>query len=211
MVWFKQLLAFPLYGTVAWLIWVLTQEVGAADAFAALLGLVIVGFAVWIYGRTRANGPTGRRLGAGVALAGIAAALILAASLATAATPAAGKAAGAQRDTLDYENFSTARLDQLLAKHQPVFVNMTAAWCITCLVNEHTALASQAVRRAFDEHDVGRLKGDWTRQNPEITRFLQQFGRSGVPLYLLYDKTGTPTVLPQILTETSVLSVLGKI
>ena len=89
------------------------------------------------------------------------------------------------------------------AEHQPVFVNLTAAWCITCLVNERTALDSEAVRHAFAERHVVALKGDWTRQDPEIAAFLQQFGRSGVPLYLLYDKAGTPTVLPQILTEAS--------
>ncbi|MGC2415054.1 MAG: thioredoxin family protein, partial [Stellaceae bacterium] len=161
--------------------------------------------AVWIYGRTRGNGLAGRRLGAGFALAGITGALVLAATLATAAVPRA------ERDNLGYEPFSTARLDQLVAAHQPVFVNLTAAWCITCLVNEHTALASDPVRRAFDERHVARLKGDWTRQNPEITAFLQKFGRSGVPLYLLYDKAGAPAVLPQILTEASVLAALGKI
>ncbi|HEV2334134.1 MAG TPA: protein-disulfide reductase DsbD domain-containing protein [Stellaceae bacterium] len=210
MVWFKQLLAFPLYGTVAWLIWVLIQEVGPTDALAGLFGLVVVGFAVWIFGRTRANGPAGRRLGAGFAFAGIAAALILAATLATAAAPAAGEAAGAQRDNLGYEKFSTARLDQLVAAHQRVFVNLTAAWCITCLVNEHIALASQAVRRAFAQNHVVVLKGDWTRRDPEITAFLQEFGRSGVPLYLFYDQAGTPTVLPQILTEATVLDALRK-
>ncbi len=222
MAWFKQLLAFPLYGAVAWLIWVLIQEVGPVGALSALLGLVVVGFAVWIYGRTRAIGPAGRRLGAGLAATGIAAALILAATLAPAGAPpgvVAGEVAGevadgaaaAKRDNLGYETFSTARLARLAAEHQPVFVNLTAAWCITCLVNEHTALAGQAVRRAFAERRIVALKGDWTRQNPEITAFLQKFGRSGVPLYLLYDKAGTPTVLPQILTEASVLAALGKI
>ncbi len=212
MVWFKQLLAFPLYGTVAWLVWVLIQEVATVDALASLFGLVVVGFAVWVFGRTRAFGPAGRRVGAGFALAGIAAALILAATLATAAAPpAAGEAVGAPRDNLGYEKFSTARLDRLVAEHQGVFVNLTAAWCITCLVNEHTALASDAVRRAFAQRHVVALKGDWTRRNPEITAFLQEFGRSGVPLYLVYDKSGTPTVLPQILTEASVLAALGKI
>ena len=123
----------------------------------------------------------------------------------------AGEAADAARDGLSYEKFSADRLAQLEAEHQPVFVNLTAAWCITCLVNEHTALDSQAVRRAFAERHIVALKGDWTRQNPEITAFLQEFGRSGVPLYLLYDKAGTPTVLPQILTEASVLAAVGKI
>jgi thiol:disulfide interchange protein len=209
MAWFKQLLAFPLYGTVAWLIWVLIQEVGPGGTLSALLGLVIVGFAVWIYGRTRFIGPKGRRLGAGLAAIGIAAAVILATTLAP-ADPQLGAAAAA-RGSLGYERFSTARLAQLAAEHQPVFVNLTAAWCITCLVNEHTALAGAAVRRAFAERHIVALKGDWTRQDPEITAFLQQFGRSGVPLYLLYDKTGTPTVLPQILTETTVLAAVEKI
>jgi thiol:disulfide interchange protein len=88
---------------------------------------------------------------------------------------------------------------------------LTAAWCITCLVNEKTALDSDAVRRAFAERHIAALKGDWTRQDPEITAFLQKFGRSGVPLYLLYDKTGRPTVLPQILTEAGVLAAIEKI
>ena len=116
-----------------------------------------------------------------------------------------GKAAAA------YQPFSAARLDRLVAEHQPVFVNLTAAWCITCLVNEHTTLDSEAVRRAFAERGIVALKGDWTRQNPEITTFLQEFGRSGVPLYLIYDTAGTPTVLPQILTEATVLAALGRI
>jgi thiol:disulfide interchange protein/DsbC/DsbD-like thiol-disulfide interchange protein len=214
MEWFKQLLAFPLYGTVAWLIWVLIQEVGPAGAFAGLLGLVVVGFAVWIYGRTRAIGPLGRRLGAGFALTGVAAALVLAAMPATPGQVAAevtGEAAPAEPDNFGYRPFSSARLDRLVAEHQPVFVNLTAAWCITCLVNEHTTLDSRAVRRAFAERGIVALKGDWTRQNPEITTYLQEFGRSGVPLYLLYDTAGRPTILPQILTEAAVLAALGKI
>ena len=207
MEWLKQLLAFPLYGTVAWLIWVLIQEVGPAGAFSALVGLVVVGFAVWIYGRTRGNGPLGRRLGAGFALTGTLAALVLAAMPAMPGQVAAdvpGEAAA-------YQPFSAARLDGLVAQHQPVFVNLTAAWCITCLVNEHTALDSRAVRRAFAERGIVALKGDWTRQNPEITAFLQEFGRSGVPLYLIYDTAGTPTVLPQLLSEATVLAALEKI
>jgi thiol:disulfide interchange protein DsbD len=214
MAWFKQLLAFPLYGTVAWLMWVLIQEVGPGDAFAALLGLVAVGFGVWIYGCTRFVGPAGRHLGTGLAAAGIVAALILAATLSAAdaqlsSTPPG--VAAATRGELGYEKFSAARLAQLAGDHQPVFVNLTAAWCITCLINERTSLDRAAVRRAFADSHIVALKGDWTRRDPEITAFLQKFGRSGVPLYLLYDKTGTPTVLPQILTESSMLEAVGNI
>jgi thiol:disulfide interchange protein DsbD len=209
MLWLKQLLAFPVYGTVAWLMWVLLQETAPGGAFAAMLGLVVVGFAVWIYGRTRLADAAARRIGAGLAAIGVAASLILAATLAPASASAihpAGAAGG-----LGYEAFSPDRLARLAAEHRPVFVNLTAAWCITCLFNERTVLDSAAVRDAFARRQIVALKGDWTRRDPVIAAFLQRFGRSGVPLYLLYDKEGTPTVLPQILTEASVLKAVGKI
>ncbi len=180
------------------------QETGPASVFPALLGLVLVGFAVWVYGRTRL---AARRIGSALAATALAAAIIL-------AVPAAPGPPCRWRRTapgLAISTFSTARLDALTGEHQPVFVNLTAAWCITCLVNERTTLDSAAVRGAFADHGVVALKGDWTRQDPDITAFLQRFGRSGVPLYLLYDKAGAPRVLPQILTEAKILSALGKI
>src|SRR5690349_931488 len=208
MVLLKQLLAFPLYGTVAWLIWVLIQEVGPEGALMALLGLVLVGFAVWVYGTTRLAGPAMRRAGTALAAAGSAAALLLALT----ATPSSARPEQtASRDGLRYDPFSPARLDALTAERRPVFVNLTAAWCITCLVNEHATLDTAAVRQAFAEHQIVALKGDWTRQDPEITAWLQKFGRSGVPLYLLYDRSGTPNVLPPILTRSEVLDAIGKI
>ena len=208
MVLLKQLLAFPLYGTVAWLVWVLIQEVGPEGALMALFGLVLVGFAVWVYGTTRLAGPAMRRAGTVLAAAGTAAALLLALT----ATPSRARPEQtASRDRLPYERFSPARLDALTAERRPVFVNLTAAWCITCLVNEHATLDTAAVRQAFAEHQIVALKGDWTRQDPEITAWLQKFGRSGVPLYLLYDRSGTANVLPQILTRSEVLDAIGKI
>jgi DsbC/DsbD-like thiol-disulfide interchange protein/cytochrome c biogenesis protein CcdA len=204
----KQLLAFPLYATVAWLLWVLIQEVGPGDVFAALFGLVLVGFAVWMFGRTRLASPIGRFLGTGLASVGGAAAILLAVSLTNAGGMAPASAAA--QEQLHYEPFSPQRLAALEVAGKPVFVNLTAAWCVTCLINERVALDSEAVREAFAEHHVTSLKGDWTNQNPEITEFLQQFGRSGVPLYLLYTGNGKPVVLPQILTAASVLNALGK-
>jgi len=203
----KQLLAFPLYGTVAWLLWVLIQEVGPGDALGALFGLVLVAFAVWVYGQTRFAAPLGRRLGTGLAAAGTAAALFLAASM-TGALPA--KSAAFQ-DELPYEPFTVQRLAALEAAGKPIFVNLTASWCVTCLINERVALDSDAVRQAFAERGIVPLKGDWTSQNPEISQFLQQFGRSGVPLYLFYSGRGSePVMLPQILTASSVLDAIGK-
>jgi len=204
----KQLLAFPLYGTVAWLIWVLIQEAGPGGSLGALFGLVLVGFAVWIYGRTRLAAPLGRRLGIGLAAAGTAAAIFLAASL---TQTEAGMANAAPQDRLAYEPFTAERLSTLEATGKPVFVNLTASWCVTCLINERVALDSEAVRQAFAARGIVALKGDWTTQNPEITALLQQFGRSGVPLYLLYGGKGEPVILPQILTAASVLDALGKV
>ena len=205
----KQLLAFPLYGTVAWLLWVLLQEVGPGEALGSLFGLVLVGFAVWIYGKTRLARPTGRSLGTGVAATTGVAALFLAASLTPMAAGGPPARAGTQGG-LNYEAFTPQRLAALRAEGKPVFVNLTAAWCVTCLVNERVALDTGAVRQAFAERGIVLLKGDWTSQNPEITQFLQQFGRSGVPLYLLYSGSGEPVVLPQILTAASVLDTVAK-
>jgi len=204
----KQVLAFPLYGTVAWLTWVLIQEAGPGQSLGALFGLVLVGFAVWIYGRTRLAAPLVRRLGIGFAAAGTAAAIFLAVSL---TTTEAGTASAPAPDRLAYEPFSAQRLSTLEATGKPVFVNLTASWCVTCLINERVALDSEAVRQAFVARGIVALKGDWTTQNPEITALLQQFGRSGVPLYLLYGGKGEPVILPQILTTASVLDALGKV
>jgi DsbC/DsbD-like thiol-disulfide interchange protein/cytochrome c biogenesis protein CcdA len=202
----KQLLAFPLYGTVAWLLWVLIQEVGPDEAFGVLFGLVLVAFAVWIYGRTRLAAPLGRRLGTSLAAAGCAAALFLATSL----TTAGNGAVPAKQAGLPYEPFTAERLASLEAEGKPVFVNLTASWCVTCLINERIALDTEAVRNAFAARGIVSLKGDWTNQNPEITGLLQRFGRSGVPLYLIYNGRGAPVVLPQILTAASVLEALDK-
>jgi thiol:disulfide interchange protein len=205
----KQVLAFPLYATAAWLVWVLTQEVTPAGEFTALLGLVLTGFAVWVYGRTRFVAPASRRLGWGLAGAGAAVAIVLAATLPRAGAEDVSRTIAS--DGLPYQPFTAARLAALNAEHKPVFVNLTAAWCLTCLVNERATLDREAVRAAFASHGVVALKGDWTRQDPEIASFLESFGRSGVPLYLLYDGSGSPTVLPQILTEAEVVDAVGKL
>ncbi len=206
----KQFLAFPIYATVAWLLFVLSQEVGPTGLFAALIGLVAVGFGAWALRLGSLREGWSRRAWQGGALAAI---LILVglgvaidrdrvgeAVAATASTAAAGEA---------WQPFTQARLDQLRAEGRPVFVNMTAAWCITCLVNERTALSTEAVQDAFRSRQVVYLKGDWTNRNPEITRLLEAHGRSGVPLYVFYPPAGEPVVLPQILTQATVIESLG--
>jgi thiol:disulfide interchange protein DsbD len=110
------------------------------------------------------------------------------------------------------ETWSRERVNALQRDDRAVLVNFTAAWCITCKVNEQVALTTDAVRRALDERGIVYLKADWTRRDPVITEELRRYGRSGVPLYLLYPAgQGSPVVLPQILTEDLVLQALSRI
>ncbi|MCJ2036915.1 protein-disulfide reductase DsbD family protein [Methylobacterium sp. J-068] len=200
----KGALAFPIYATVAWLVWVLAQQVGSAGLLGALIGLVLVGFAAWAWERGHGAGPIGGWIARGTAVAALAALTLLTLGLDRDRAGMATARSGA-------EGFSQARLDGLLAQGKPVFLNMTAAWCITCQVNERTALGSESVQAALKARGITYLKGDWTNQNPEITRLLERHGRSGVPLYLLYAGAGEPTVLPQILTSGLVLEALKAV
>ncbi|WP_375463844.1 protein-disulfide reductase DsbD family protein [uncultured Methylobacterium sp.] len=202
----KQALAFPVYATVAWLVWVLAQQVGPQGLLAALIGLVLVSFAAWVWEIGRDARPLRAQFARSLAVLTVIGVAGLALTL-----DRDRIAPGAQARAEGVEPFTQARLDALLAEGRPVFVNMTAAWCITCQVNERTSLATTAVAAAMRARGVAYLKGDWTNQNPEITRFLERQGRSGVPLYLLYAGTAEPAVLPQILTEGSVLAALDAV
>ncbi len=200
----RGVLAFPMYAAAAWLVWVISQQAGPDGVLAALGGLLLVGFAAWSYGLTQAS--NGRWLGLGTALAAVA--------LAAALLPALNSAPAAQAQAAPGEGiepYTPARLASLRADGRPVFVNMTAAWCVSCLVNERVALAPSAVRDAFATHRVAYLKGDWTRGDPAITAFLREHNRDGVPLYVFYPAgSGAPIVLPQILTEAAVLEQLDR-
>jgi thiol:disulfide interchange protein DsbD len=111
-----------------------------------------------------------------------------------------------------HEPFSAARLAELQAAGQPVFINMTAAWCITCLANEQTTLSSERVIQAMQESGIVYLKGDWTNQDPEISEVLDRFQRPSVPLYLLYPGAGKePVILPQILTPSIMIDAFAEI
>jgi thiol:disulfide interchange protein DsbD len=201
----KQGLAFPMYGAAAWLLWVVSQEAGSAGVLATAAGFVLLGFAGWAIGVSQAGSRSNRRLGQSVATAALLAALAVLGGIATSPrAPAAEAANGA-------EAFSTARLAALRAEGRPVFVNMTAAWCVTCLVNERVAIGTAAVQDAFASRHVAYLKGDWTRQDSAITAYLREHGRDGVPLYLYYPPGGgPPATLPQILTENIVLAALDR-
>jgi thiol:disulfide interchange protein DsbD len=168
---------------------------------------VLVGFGAWALGAAqRAGGARGRRIGAGLALAAALAAAALLPGLGTAPPASAAGPSG----TEEAEPWSETRLAALRAEGRPVFVNATAAWCISCQVNERVALRAAAVRAAFAAGGVAYLKADWTRGDPAVGALLRAHGREGVPLYLLYPAGGgTPEVLPQILTEGIVLRALA--
>ncbi len=202
----RQALAFPMYAASAWLVWVISQEAGSAGVLGAGAGMVLLGFAAWVLGVTQAGAAGVRRLGQSAAAAALLASLAVLSGIAVAPPAASGALAEAGA-----EAFTPSRLAELRAEGRPVFVNMTAAWCVTCLVNERVAIATEPVRQAFAEHHVAYLKGDWTRQDPGITAYLRENGRDGVPLYVYYPpRDGRPTVLPQILTENALLAELNR-
>ncbi len=194
----KQALAFPMYGAAVWLVWVLSQQAGPTGVLVAGAGIVLIAFAAWAWG-------TGGRVFRVAALAGAAAALALLPGLSDAQPPGAAVVADGR-----IEPFSEARLAELRAEGRPVFVNMTAAWCVSCLVNERVALSTDGVTGEFARRNIAYLKGDWTRQDPAITAFLRAHGRDGVPLYLYYAPGARePVELPQLLTEGIVLEAIG--
>jgi thiol:disulfide interchange protein/DsbC/DsbD-like thiol-disulfide interchange protein len=200
---FRQVLAFPMYGAAVWLLWVVSQEAGASGVLATASGFVLLGFAGWSRGITQDASVNKRRIGWLVATFAMSVAAL---TLAGIGTVPAGSVA--ERDS---EPFTPARLAAYRAEGRPVFVNLTAAWCVTCLVNERIAISNDAVRRAFVSRHVAYLKGDWTRQDPAITEFLREHGRDGVPLYLYYGPyAAAPEILPQILTESLVLDAVGR-
>jgi thiol:disulfide interchange protein DsbD len=206
----QQLLAFPLYASAAWLVWVLSQQTGPPGVAIVLAGILLLAFAAWLHRAGHLADPPWRRATLGGAA--------LAAALAVATLGLVGPAARAARLSdapvgADWEPFSPGRLAELRAAGTPVFVNFTAAWCVTCLVNERVALRSPAVARAFADKGVVRLRGDWTRRDAQITEALDAFGRNGVPLYLLYPRSagGAAIVLPQILTEDTIIQAVSKL
>jgi thiol:disulfide interchange protein/DsbC/DsbD-like thiol-disulfide interchange protein len=197
----KQGLAFPMYAAAVWLVWVLAQQAGNDAVAIALGGMVAIAFAAWLYESTKTGCKTAQHGGAGIAALTLAVALSGGYFGVEASSAAEARSSTAAADK-NWQPYSAERLKALRAEGKPVFLNFTAAWCISCLVNEKVALSQRSVVDAFRQSGITYLKGDWTNRDFEITQILAQFGRSGVPLYVYYPR-GTavsPVVLPQILT-----------
>jgi len=203
---FKQMMSFPMFATCVWLLWVLAQQVGI-DALALVLGgLVLVALAAWAFGLAQ----TGAGRWRWVALAAAPLALY---AVFGATWPGAAPARDAARagNSAGWQPWSRADQDARLSSGKPVFVDFTAAWCVTCQANKRLVLASDTVRAAFAQRGVALLRADWTSRDDEITRELARFNRNGVPLYVLYDRDGAPHVLPELLSERIVLDALARL
>jgi thiol:disulfide interchange protein DsbD len=200
----KQFLAFPMYGAAVWLAWVLAQQAGPDGVAVLLAGMVALSLAAWLWNAARDLSVRGRSAGA------IGAFAILIAILCGLTTISVG-IASPSANAASADAFTDAKLAALRASGRPVFVDATASWCITCLLNEKAVLSRQPVKDAFAQQRVAYLVADWTNRNAAIARMLDANGRSGVPLYLYYAPgAAAPVILPQILTEGAVLSVIGS-
>ncbi len=201
----KEFLSFPLFLTAVWLLWVLANQTNSDMVALVLGGMVILAFALWLWRNSAAqdSAPIKRSL----ALVAIAAALAL---LTQVEQPSTQQGIGeATQSELSELPWSEQRLQDSLQAGHPVFVNFTADWCITCKVNERVALNSSELIETFNREQVTYLVGDWTSGNEVITRVLERFGRSGVPLYLMYlPGRQEPEILPQLLTPATLIDAL---
>ncbi len=192
---FKQLLAFPIYATVIWLVWVLGQQVGVDGIAAILAAMAMLALGILLAKRQS------RFIAIGFA------------GLAFLAAIGMGMFAGQQTiaETIQADSWSASKVQSLTQQGKPVFVNFTAAWCVTCLANERVAFSDVKVEKFFAENGIVYLEADWTRRDATIAAELERFGRSGVPLYLYYPASGRdPIILPQLLTPGILLDSLRQ-
>ncbi len=200
---FQQAMAFPLFSTVLWLVWVLNQQAPQAIV-TSLLGLLGIGFGAWLGHRVKRARPLALLIGV--------------AAMAWAihdireghrVSKSEGVALVQTQEDGEWAVFSEQKLAALRAEGRPVFVDFTAAWCITCQINKKRVLERDGIRQVFAAKNVALLKADWTNRDPQISKALESFGRQGVPLYVYYPPHGEPKILPALLTKAIVLEALS--
>lgn len=211
MITLKQGLAFPMLGAVGWLIWVLERQAGSAALAAILACCLLFSFAAWLYGMAQKRRMMGQRhvvmhIATAFFLALVVVPLLNINSFATgpAETETTSPAAAAVA-------WSPQNVDAIKGQGKPILVNFTASWCITCQVNDRTSLSTQAVKAAMARTSTIYMVADSTKYNPDVEQALSDFGRGGLPLYVVYPADGgKPVVLPQVLTPGIVISALDQ-
>jgi thiol:disulfide interchange protein len=215
MVRFKQLMAFPLFATVAWLVWVFGHQTGVDGVLRLLLGLTLVGAAAWVWGSwsTLDASSRTRAIARSVAVALLASGFVLSAAAEPVGSEVTTAGVLQSGSGVQWQPWSEERVAELRAEGRPVFINFTAAWCLTCKVNERVAFSSVEVIRLVDERNIAMLKADWTNRDAAITRALSSFGRSGVPLYVVHegDPFSSPRLLPEILSPGMLVDTLSQL
>ena len=194
-------MAFPMWASALWLLWVLSGQVDSDTVILVLIGGLLVSLALWLIEKNNSEIKFIKWLVRATAL------LILLIAIWILPT---------SYSELDQEKKSDISYSEELLKkyredNQIIFLNFTADWCITCKVNERVALNSEKVKSLIKQKNIKYMEADWTRKNESIAKKLEEFGRSGVPLYLLYPPNGEPSILPEILTEDILLEYLNEI
>jgi thiol:disulfide interchange protein DsbD len=210
----KQFMGFPLAATVIWLAWVLGLQTGSDGVAALMIALLLASIGGWIYGKWGTFNSTSitKFVSRTATIILISAGLFFGITYASNSTAAVSNSIDNSKSEIIWEKFSQSKVDQLRAQGTPVFIDFTAAWCLTCQVNERVAINTSEVSEIFDEKNVAALKADWTSRDDEITKALAKFGRNSVPLYVIYAKNfDEPIILPEVLTTGIILDALEKI
>jgi thiol:disulfide interchange protein/DsbC/DsbD-like thiol-disulfide interchange protein len=198
---FKQAMAFPLYATVAYLVWVLAGQVQETGLLAALFGFVLIAMAIWAYGRWNAPGASPGRARFGK----VACVVLLALGAWT------GWPVSAAPSDIVWDKWSPETVNELRSENRIIYVDFTARWCATCQANKRLVFHSEDVLRAFREKHIATLRGDWTNKDPQITAELAAYHRAAVPFNLIWlPGHADPVILPELLSPSVVLEALGK-
>ncbi len=205
---FRHLMAFPMFATVVWLLWVLGQQSGIDGAAALLMLLVVLALLVWALGlRGR-----GRTVIAGLSLVGLAwLGWTIGPNVTRLQDPTPGQAVATAVEGVSWQPWSPQAQAELVAQGRPVFVDFTAAWCVTCQYNKRTTLADASVLGDMAGKNVALLRADWTRRDPAVTAALASLGRNGVPVYAIYKNGQTPQVLTEVLSVEEVRAALARL
>jgi thiol:disulfide interchange protein len=211
---FKHALAFPMLGAAAWLAWVLDQQAGSAALGTLLASFVVLGLTAWLYGLAQQRRMAGR---SHLALGGVSLVLVAGVALALAGLPTtsdgdAHRSVAAANPASDKPIVWTPQAVVAKRAHgKPIFVNFTAAWCITCQVNDRATLSTRSVKNALAKTGTIYMIADSTKYNPDIDQAINEFGRGGLPVYVVYPADGgAPVLLPQLLSPAIVISALEK-